>query len=166
MGFFDKFKSKKESEESRKNRLKAILSDLGCNPYDFTHEEMNSYEISLQEELDGVIRSSDLTFATAEEEFDYISLSDYENGTRFLYQALNNRDPRETRKLVDKYSSRLGEDFVHLNQFTSRDLQDLENEKNGQLRSWYLTYFEVIIGFINNQHGSSTYVMVKEKNYR
>ena len=160
------FKSKKESEESRKNRLMAILSDLSCNPYDFNPEEMESSEISLQEELDGVIKSSDLTFETGETEFDYISLSEYNDGTKMLYKAINNRDPRETKNLVDKYSSRLGEDFVFLNEFSSQDLQDLQNEPNGQLRTWYLTFFDVTIGFINNDHGSSTYVMIKEKNYR
>ena len=164
MGLFDKFKSKKESEENRKKRLMAILSDLKCNPYDYEHEKMESQEISLEEELNGAIKSSDLTFENGEMEFDYLSLIDNKDGTKLLYMAINNRDPRETKKLVDKYSTRLGEDFVFLNEFNSQDLQDLKHESNGHLRSWYLTYFDVTIGFSNNEYGTSTYVLSKEKN--
>ncbi len=164
MGIFDRLKPKKESDESRKKRLMAILSDLDCNPHDFQHQEMNSYEISLQEELDGVIKASDLTFEDGEKEFDYISLNNYSDGTKLLYMAINNREPRETKNLVDKYNSRLGEDFVLQNEFTSSDLYTLENESNMHLRTWYLTYFEVTIGFSNNDNRTSTYVLVKEKN--
>ena len=164
MGIFDRLKPKKESDESRKKRLMVILSDLGCNPHDFQHQEMDSSEISLQEELDGVVKASDLTFEDGEKEFDYISLNDQNDGTKLLYLAINNREPRETKNLVDKYSSRLGEDFVLQNEFTSNDLYTLENEPNGHIRTWYLTYFEVLIGFANNNHGTSTYVLVKEKN--
>jgi len=32
MRLFDRFKSKKESEEARKHRLLDILSAIGCNP--------------------------------------------------------------------------------------------------------------------------------------
>lgn len=165
MGIFDKLIPKKESNESRKSRLMVILSDLGCNPHDFQHQEIDSYEISLQEELDGVIKASDLTFENAEMEFDYISLNDNIDGTKLLYMAINNRDSRATKNLVNKYSKRLGDDFVGLNEFTSNDLYTMENEPNGHLRTWYLTYFELIVGFANNDYGSSTYVLVKEKTY-
>tara|TARA_R110002050_G_scaffold125594_5_gene245370 strand:- start:4725 stop:5225 length:501 start_codon:yes stop_codon:yes gene_type:complete len=166
MGLFDRLKPKKESDESRKNRLMVILSDLGCNPHDFQHQNMSPYEISLREELDGVIKASDITFENEGAEFDYINLNDNRDGNKLLYMAINNREPRETKKLVDKYSSRLGEDIVMQNLFTSDDLYTLEHEPHGHLRTWYLTYFEIIIGFSNNEHGTATYVLVTEKNYK
>lgn len=94
-------------------------------------------------------------------DFDYLSLNDINDGTKLLYRTINDRDPRATKDLIDKYSSGLGEDFVFLNEFTSEDLYSLQNEPNGHLRTWYLTYFEILIGFVNNDYASSTYVLVK-----
>ncbi|MEG3657311.1 hypothetical protein V5097_07850 [Arenibacter palladensis] len=163
MGLFDKFKLKKESEESRKNRLLEIFTELGCNPYDYEDQKMDTYQISLREELDGVIKGTELTYENGEKDFDYISLNNYKDGTKLLYLAINNRDHRETRNLVDKYNSRLGEDFFFQNEFTSEDLHLLQNETNGHLRTWHLTYFKLIIGYMNNKQGNATYVLVTEK---
>jgi len=124
---------------------------------------MEPYNISLQEELDGVIKGSEQTYEDGQKDFDYISLNDYKDGRKLLYMAINNRDPRETKNSVDKYYSRLGEDFLIKNEFTSDDLHYLQNEPNGHLRTWHLTYFKIIIGFVNNKHGNSTYVIVTEK---
>lgn len=165
MGIFDKFKVKKESHESRKERLKAILSDLTINPYDFDHSRMELCEISLQDELEGVIKMSDLTFEQGEKEFDYVCLYDKKDGTKLLYLGINNRDERETRNLVDKFSSRLGPDFLELNEFTAYDLSTMTEEDSGHLRTWHLTYFEVIIGFLKRDYGNSTFILVTEKNY-
>ncbi|WP_150452455.1 hypothetical protein [Arenibacter lacus] len=165
MGLFGRFKFKKESHESRKHRLKAILSDLGCNPYDFVHEKMEPSDISLQDELDGVVKSSDLLFQSGEKPFDYISLSDFEDGRKRLSMYKSNRDPRETRNLVDKYHSILGEDSLQNKKFTSRDLQTMEKGTTTHLRVWHLTYFKLVIGFLTNQNGNYTFVTVSEKKF-
>ncbi|MEJ1221745.1 hypothetical protein [Sediminicola sp. 1XM1-17] len=161
MGLFDRFK--KESDESRKSRLKEILSDIGCNPYDFNHDEMESYELSLQEELDEVIIGSEITYDNRERDFDFVSLNDYQNGTKFLYMAMNNRDTRETRNLIDRYSSRLGEDMLLRKEFKSVDLYELENEPKGHLRTWELTFFNITIGYSNEDNINTTYVVVYDK---
>ena len=163
MGLFSRFKFKKESHESRKRRLTTILSDLGCNPYDFTHQKMDPSEISLQDELDGIIKTSYLLYRDGKKPFDYISLSDFEDGKKMLYMYKSNRDPRETRNLIDKYHALLGEDSLLKNEFTSRDLESMENEANVHLRTWHLTYFKLIIGFLVNENGNYTYVTVREK---
>ena len=72
MGIFDIFKAKKEPDEKNDpERLRnlILLSKLEINPYDFHHDEMKTCEISFEEELEGDIRTSDITYLEGENEF-------------------------------------------------------------------------------------------------
>lgn len=163
MGLFDRLKSKKEQSRSKKQALMHLLSEININPYDYEHESMEAAEISLNDELEGAIKCSEYFGNNIESNFDYISLVEYDNGTRYLYMAMNNRNPRETRDLVDKCHSTLGDDFLDQGRFTSYDLDLYQQEENGTIRSWFLTFFEVNIGFINKDDFFTTYVMITEK---
>ncbi|TAI48989.1 hypothetical protein [Flagellimonas allohymeniacidonis] len=163
MGLFDRLKPKKESDENRKARLKTILSNVDINPYDYDHQNMEETEISLKEELEGAVKISELNGTDCEQGFDYVSITDHKDGTRFLYKAMNDPNPRATRDLVNKLYNGLGEDFLGQGEFASFDLDMMESEEGGAFRSWYLTYFDVNVGFVNRDDGISTYLMISEK---
>ena len=166
MGIFDIFKSNKESDEKNdpeRIRNLVLLSRLGINPYDLSHDEMESTEISLTEELEGAIRISDLTYLNGENEFNYISLTDKKDDQKSLFKSINDPDERKVRELVDNCADVLGNDFVDQNEFTTEDLINYRDLFDGHLRTWYPFNFEVIIGFTTNEIGKTIYLMVNER---
>ena len=174
MGLFNFFKSNKSSSDDSnsekikqtkkgiKEETKTILSKLGINPYDFNHEEMEPSDISLNEELAGAIKVSDLTFELGEKEFDYISLTDNKDGTKSLYLAQNHPEERAIKVLVDKYYEELGEAKYLGQEFTKYDLMTMNEQPHFELREWQLPGFKIVIGYNKNPKMDSNYVLVEE----
>lgn len=179
MGIFNFFKSKKEvakiTENTRKvkktndllnvkKEQRELLSKLKINPYDYKHENMESVEISLSEELDGAIEISDFQSEDTGNEFDYISLTDYKNGKKSLYLSQTNREERAIKILIDKYSNEFGEDKITWRkEFTKCDLIQMDENLQGHLREWYLDEFHIIIGYNYSSKILSNYMLVNER---
>ncbi|WP_299766490.1 hypothetical protein [uncultured Dokdonia sp.] len=178
MGLFDFLKPKNTSTEPiytdgkterklkylNKDGQRELLNKLGINPYSFKHEEMESSEISLNEEIAGAIKISDWQADNNETEFDYISLTDNNNGTKSLYLSQNNREERAIKVLVDKYFAELGETDLVGAEFSKYDLMQINESPSGQLREWNLKNFRIIIGYNYNSELLSNYVLVDEIN--
>ncbi|MBZ9728333.1 hypothetical protein LB467_01410 [Salegentibacter sp. JZCK2] len=172
MGLFDFFKSNKSSSNNSKSEkikqtrtkegTKAILSKLGINPYYYNHEEMEPSEISLNEELAGAIKVSDITFELGDKEFDYISLTDNKDGTKSLYLAQNHPEERSIKVLVDKFYVELGEAKYLGQEFTKYDLMTMNEQSHFELREWQLPGFKIVIGYNKNPKMDSNYVLVEE----
>lgn len=177
MGLFDFLKPKDklsktvytdgEPEERTKSlnkeEQKELLSKLGINPYDFNHEDMESSEISLNEEVAGAIKISDLMIENPKNEFDYISLTNNKDGSRSLYLSQNNQEERAIKVLIDKYFKELGETKFVGAEFTKYDLMQINESSNGELREWQLKDFKIVIGYNHNSELKSNYVLVEEK---
>ncbi len=127
-----------------KNYIEEILTKLKINPYDFNHDEMESVEIDLDDELLGKIRLSE---KHNENPFDYICLSDYENGKKSIYFSTTNFEERDLRNLVDEYSSYFGEDWIFKSKFDTMDLTTYRTELSDSLRTWIKPGYKIVIGY-------------------
>ncbi|EKT2068676.1 hypothetical protein O8E88_000458 [Flavobacterium psychrophilum] len=155
MGFLDFFKNNNKTETPK---IDLLLSELKVNPYDFNHNEMQSVEITIDDELNNIIEVSDLTLNIGDKPFEYISLSSKQNGKRSIFLSQNNANEKDLRNLINSFNSVLGEDFVYQKEFNQNDLSTFRNEPNGIFRTWYLKY-EISIGFTSQ----TIYVNIDEK---
>lgn len=172
MGIFNFLKSNKSSSENSntnnktrigtKEETKGILSELGVNPYDYKHEEMEPSEISLNEEPTGAIKVSDITYELEEKEFNYISLTDNENGTKSLYLSQNQPKERAIKVLVDKYFEVFGEAKYAGKEFVKYDVVMMNEKPYFELREWNLPGFKLIIGYNKDPEMYSNYLLVEE----
>lgn len=156
MGFLDFFKS--NNDNSNSSKLENILTELNINPYDYNHEEMEVAEVTIDDELKNVVKVSDLNLNEGEKPFEYICLSEKDDGKRSLFLSQNNAGEKDVRDLINSFYSVLGEDFVYQKEFDQNDLNSYRNENNGTFRSWYLKY-EIIIAFSDK----TVFVLVDEK---
>ena len=178
MGIFDFLKPKKSTESEpiytdgvterrikslNKEQQKELLSKLGINPYDFNHDEMEPSEISLNEEVAGAVKVSDWTAENNAGEFDYISLTDNDDGSKSLYLAQNNREERAIKVLVDKYFNEFGETQFVGAEFGKYDLMQMNEAPSGELREWYLNDFKIVVGYNYSSQLESNYVLVEER---
>ena len=177
MGFFDFLKPKNQSFEKvytdgkterkikslNKDQQKQLLSKLGINPYDFSHEEMEPCKISLNEEVSGAVKVSDWTAENKDGEFDYISLTDKDNGSKSIYLIQNNREERAIKVLVDKYFKEFGESQYVGAEFGKYDIIQMNEARKGELREWYLNDFKIIVGYNYSSQMESNYVLVEER---
>ena len=177
MGLFDFLKPKNKPVDTvytdgiterkikslNKDQQKELLSKLGINPYDFNHDDMIASEISLNEEVAGAIRVSDWNAENSDGEFDYISLSDINDGSKSLYLAQNNREERAIKVLVDKYFAEFGETHLCGAGFSKYDLMQMNESLNGELREWYLNDFKIAVGYNYGSELQSNYVIVEER---
>lgn len=178
MGIFDFLKPKKNSEPEtiytdgqierkikslNKYQQKELLSKLGINPYDFSHDDMEPSEISLNEEVAGAIKVSDWTAENSDGEFDYVSLSDIDDGSKSIYLAQNNREDRAIKVLIDKYFNEFGETQFVGAEFGKYDLIQMNETPSGELREWYLNDFKIVVGYNYSSQIKFNYVLVEER---
>ena len=161
MGIFNIFKSNNNS--SKYNDIEVILSKLNINPREFDEKEMDSVEVTIDDELNEIIKVYELIYENDKIPFDYISLSEKTNGKRNLFLSMSNRNEREIKNLIDLYFNELGADFVYLKEFSSTDLQQFRSENVGQLRNWYDVKYDIGIAFSKNEIAENVYVTVHEK---
>ena len=155
MGFLDFFKNNKKTETPK---IDFLLSELKVNPYDFNHNQMESAEITIDDELNNIVEVSDLTLNIGDKPFEYISLSSKKNGKRSIFLSQNNANEKDLRNLINSFNAVLGEDFVYQKELNQNDLYTFRNEPSGTFRSWYLKY-EISIGFTSQ----TIYVNIDEK---
>jgi len=127
-----------------KKLIEKILSELKINPYDYNHNEMESIELELDDELVGTVRISE---KYDDNHFDYICLSDYENGKKSLFLTLVLSEERDLRNLIDDYSSYFGEDWIFKSKFEISDLTTYRTELSDNLRTWIKSGYKIIVGF-------------------
>lgn len=70
---------------------------------------------------------------------------------------------KEIKNLVDKVYEIFGKDSLECGKFSTIDLELMETEEMFTLKTWFLTYFDLHIGFIHNDNGDTSYILVKEK---
>ncbi len=176
MGLFDFLKPKINLEETvhtdgvteqrikslNKDKQKELLSKLGINPYDFSHEDMVQSEISLNEEVAGAIKVSDWNAENSDGEFDYISLTDNNDNSKSIYFSQNNREERAIKVLIDKYFSEFGETYLVQTKFSKEDLMEINESPSGQLREWNMNDFKIVVGYNYNSELLTNYVIVEE----
>ena len=172
MGLFNLFKSSKIKDEQiqsiennaisdnelthkTERDVGQILTRLNVNPLQYNHDEMNPCEVSLEAELRGEIRTSDLTLEEDDDDdvvkFTYISLSDYANGKKDLYLSFVLRNERNLKRLIDEFSIELGESLEGEKEFTHGDLMEVRGGLKGNLRTWYEDEYKVSVGFVKEK---------------
>ncbi|WP_336069101.1 hypothetical protein [Mesoflavibacter sp. CH_XMU1404-2] len=160
-------KTETDNFDSNQNKLlkeNKILSSLGINLHEFNQDEMEDVEISLQEEIDDVIRVSEIYLQEKEDEFDYISLSEFKNGTKSLYLSQSNQKEKAIKNLIDKFFEKLGETHLMDGEFSKTDLLILNENNSFKLREWYLDNYKITVGYnYNNSDNRVNYVIVDER---
>ena len=140
MGVFDIFRKKKEEGKDYIELLKLLDIDL----FSYNHDDMTNKELSLDNEVAGIIKSS--TKMIDSSFFDYLRISDYKNMSRELNLLKDNATEKDIRDITNQLSEVLGEDDSYYTEFTSEDLAiirgEIEEEEEPYLntRKW-TTYY-------------------------
>lgn len=131
MGLFGKKKKIQKPLASEK------LDTLGFNPHSFDHANFADAEITIDDELAGVVKASSDLWENDSSVFDYVELLDFKNGSRELCLSTSSADERACQTTINILNEHLGEDAVFRTEFSSSDLDEI---RKGQLdypiRSW------------------------------
>ena len=132
---------------SRKNKAKdyvRMLKKIGVDFYNYTHENLKPAEISVDDEVAGVIKSS---FGNFSEEvfFESILLSDKKDGTRNIILIKEDVNEKELRQFTNELYNILGEDEIFYGEFEAKDLQiirghDSDRNSDDDIRTWETFY--------------------------
>lgn len=161
MGIFNIFNSSK-NEENRKFKFLSLLTEHNLNPYDYHHNNLEHSEISLSEELDGVVKCSDFSYFNNEFEYDYVSLCDYKDGRKSLFLSINQSDEKNLRKIVDKYIKIFGKDDFNNEEFNHYDLITIKEQKKWNIREWNKEFFKIYIGYTKSENLLNIYLYLIE----
>lgn len=146
MGLFNRNKGKKFSIKP-KNNCADKLSTLKVLPRDFDFSTMEEIEVSLSEELEGVVKAFDINYENAEEDFDNLSITEKENGKRELFAIQINRGEKSLRDLVDKYCDILGDPQGVYSKFHQTDLMMMQDYDAMEMRDWRFSDYTISIGY-------------------
>lgn len=141
MGFFSKKVVQVE------NSIESKLIEMGYDIAQFSHDTLEAGELSIDNEVAGMIKTSYGDFIDKNNFFNSIMLSDYRNGRREIDFSKTGINERDIKNIVDFLYQYLGSDNVHRNEFNSNDLKKIrENFENfGELpfRYWVANDFSI-----------------------
>lgn len=140
MGFFSG-----TSKKPSKGLIGEKLINMGILFKEFSYDNLEPEEISLDSELTGVIRSMGGAYDDVNGFFDGISISDYKNGTKYVLLDKIGIADRDIKNVVDFLYKYLGEDYLYRGEFTSGDLQNIrDTDSLLMLRKWEYDDFLIL----------------------
>lgn len=173
MGLFSKKKKETESHADRKARLQSVLEQLKLNPESYLFDDMEEFEVSLVDDMDGIVNCYQHPSPLDVSDFDIIFLKVKKNGFKTLIAYKIGRSERTIRAFIDDLVEICGPDTEGKKLFGHGDLVYVEgtNEKGNEmldrkwaLRNWGLTYYDVSAGFERTKDlNLDQYVIVSEK---
>ncbi|ARV11482.1 hypothetical protein BTO09_03620 [Gilvibacter sp. SZ-19] len=146
MGLFNR-KKREIPFVKPKNNCADKLSTLNVLPKDFDFSTMEEIEVSLSEELEGVVKAYDINYEDAEGDFDSLSITEKENGKRELFAIQVNRGEKSLRDLVDKYCDTLGDPQGVYSKFHKTDLMMMQDYDAMEMRDWRFSDYTICIGY-------------------
>jgi len=120
----------------KKNLINERLIKFGIDFNSFSHEGLDEDELTVDDEVGGVIKNSSGEYEDENGFFNNILIIDYNDGIREIYFSGINVDERKVKNMVDKLSSFLGKDKLFRNELSAIDLEDIRQGGNSDLRSW------------------------------
>lgn len=158
MGLFDFIKGKEEKGSS-KNYLN-LLKELGIDFDSYVHEDMEPVELTIDDEVEGIIKTSDFIDTSEGVLFNYVSLSDKKDGRKELTLNKLNSSEHDIKDMVNKFYSVLGEDYLFNGEFNSEDLDKIRNNQGQGLRRWDdESGYNILLGYDAKNESILIYIM-------
>jgi len=137
MGLF----SKKDKEKAKD--YVRLLQSIGIDFYSLTHDNADQLELTVDDEVNGIIKKSYKELRN--NYFDFVLLSDKKDGSRNVVLSKNNSTEKDLKNLIDKFYELFGYDSVFNMEFCQRDLNvirgyDSDFKADDNLREWNTYY--------------------------
>jgi len=139
MGLFNK-----KPKQVDRYLLGENLSKMGYHFDAFNLEELNEAEISIDDEVAGVIKTVGGIYKDNNGFFDYVFISDYKDGTKAINLNKSGIGERDLKNVVDYLFRHLEKDEIFRREFNALDLQNIrEDYRELPLRSWEADDFSI-----------------------
>lgn len=133
MGLFSK---KKKNIETKKDKTyKELLLSVGIDLDSFEHEDLEPDEITIDDEVDGIIKKSGKIYEETDAPYNIIDLSTTKEGKKELSLGILS-DEYGVKDLVNKFNAVFGNDDDFNSEFSSNDLSEIRKPGINTIRKW------------------------------
>jgi hypothetical protein len=131
MGLF----SKKKTETKKAKSYKELLLTLGIDIDSFKHEDLEPDEITIDDEVAGIVKKSSKIHEEEDAPYNIVDLSTTKEGKKELSLTIIN-DEYGIKEIVDKFSAAFGPDDDFKSEFTSEDLNEIRQPGFSTIRKY------------------------------
>ena len=131
MGLFSKRKTEKKKEKS----YKETLLSLGIDIDSFNHDELVPEEITIDDEVKGIVKKSGKIYEEEEAPYNIVDLSTTKDGKKELSLSVIS-DEYKTKDIVDEFNAAFGSDDDSRSEFRSEDLEEVRKPGTKIIRKY------------------------------
>jgi hypothetical protein len=131
MGLF----SKKKPEVKKEKTYKELLLSLDIDIDSFNHEDLEPEEITIDDEVMGIIKKSGKIYEGSDVPFNIVELATTKEGKNELSLSIVN-DEYGIKEIVDRFSEIFGPDDNFNSEFNGEDLNEIRKSGFNTIRKW------------------------------